>query len=251
MINSRKPQKSKQKPSNIAILYIILSICAVAVVGLAIALIVSSLNQQSIPKERQETPGNSRIIPSVDKPVIYLYPESEQKVTVELGYPDRLTTSYPSYETGWNVLAQPDGNLTDLSTGRSLYALYYESKYVGFSRSDEGFVVRGEDTAQFLEDKLTILGLNAREAEEFIIYWLPKLEPNPYNYIRFATSQEIADVMPLKITPSPDNLIRVLMLYEGLSEPVQVKAQQLSSPKRDGFTVVEWGGTRISNEPVQ
>ena len=251
MINSRKPQKSKQKPSNNTTLYIILSICAVAVVGLAIALIVSSLNQQSIPKERQEEPSNSRTIPTVEKPVIYLYPESEQKVTVELGYPDRLTTSYPSYETGWNVSAQPDGNLTDLSTGRSLYALYYESKYAGFSRSDEGFVVRGEDTSQFLEDKLTILGLNAREAEEFIIYWLPKLESNPYNYIRFATSQEITDVMPLKITPSPDNLIRVLMLYEGLSEPVQVKAQQLSLPKRDGFTVVEWGGTKISNEPVQ
>ena len=41
------------------------------------------------------------------------------------------------------------------------------------------------------EEKLAILGLNEREAEEFIIYWLPKLESNKYNYIRFATEEEI------------------------------------------------------------
>ena len=35
----------------------------------------------------------------------------------------------------------------------------------------EGFVVKGEDSAAFLEEKLEILGLNYKEAEEFIIYW--------------------------------------------------------------------------------
>ena len=34
-----------------------------------------------------------------------------------------------------------------------------------------------------LEEKLAILGLTERESEEFIVYWLPKLEKNKYNYI--------------------------------------------------------------------
>lgn len=30
------------------------------------------------------------------------------------------------------------------------------------------------------EEKLEILGLNYKETEEFIVYWLPKLEQNEY-----------------------------------------------------------------------
>ena len=51
--------------------------------------------------------------------------------------------------------------------------------------TSDGFVVRGADAAEFLVEKLAILGLNARESEEFIIYWLPKLQGNEYNYIRY------------------------------------------------------------------
>ena len=75
----------------------------------------------------------------------------------------------------------------------SLVALSYISSValisnvVEFKVEKEGFIVKGEDTAKFLEEKLEILGLNEREAEEFIIYWLPKLEANKYNYIRFAS----------------------------------------------------------------
>ena len=34
----------------------------------------------------------------VDKPIIYLYPEEETKVSVELPKDDRLLVSYPKYE---------------------------------------------------------------------------------------------------------------------------------------------------------
>ena len=43
----------------------------------------------------------------------------------------------------------------------------------------EGFCVKGEDTAAFLEDALSKLGLNRKEANEFIVYWLPLMEQNP------------------------------------------------------------------------
>ncbi len=51
--------------------------------------------------------------------------------------------------------------------------------------------------------------------------------------------------MPLEITPKPDTIMRVLMEYKPLNEKISIKKQKLSTPKRRGFTVVEWGGSEI------
>ncbi len=182
----------------------------------------------------------------VYKPIIYLYPTKDTYVDVQLVNDNLLTCTYPKYEDNWSVLAKPNGDLTYLSTGRSLYSLYYESRnIVDFKVTDEGFVVKGEDSATFLEEKLAILGLNEHEAEEFIIYWLPKLEANEYNYIRFASKEEIDSNMPLEVNPNPDSVIRVLMTFKGLNSPISVKEQVLERPSRNGFVLVEWGGTEI------
>ncbi len=180
------------------------------------------------------------------KPIIYLYPKEETEITAELGYPDKITCSYPKYTTGWQVLARPNGDLIDLNTKRNLYSLYYESSnVVKFKVEKDGFIVKGTDVAEFLEDKLAILGLNEKEAEEFIVYWLPRLQENKYNYIRFATMEEINANMPLTFSTEPDTLIRVLMTYKGLNKPIDVQEQKLETPKRSGFVAVEWGGTEI------
>ena len=88
-------------------------------------------------------------------------------------------------------------------------------------------IVKGEDALSFLEEKLEILGLNYKEQEEFIIYWLPKLDSNKYNYIRFETLEEQNNNMPLLITPKPDTLIRINMEYMPLDEKIDIKEQQL------------------------
>ena len=183
---------------------------------------------------------------SEDKPVIYLYPTEDTKTSVKLLNAEKITCSYPKYVDEWNVLAKPNGDLIDLDTGRNLYSLYYESEIVEkFNVSQEGFVVKGEDSAKFLEEKLEVLGLTEIESEEFIIYWLPKLESNKYNYIRFATDEEINNNMPLEINPNPDTIIRVLMIFKGLENHIDVKEQELITPERKGFVAVEWGGTEI------
>ena len=107
----------------------------------------------------------------------------------------------------------------------------------------KGFVVKGENSIKFLEEKLNELGLTDIEAEEFIVYWLPKLEENKYNYIYFATTEEVNKYMPLEINPTPDSLIRILMYYKPLDKKINVKEQKLKSVQRHGFTLVEWGGT--------
>lgn len=195
--------------------------------------------------KKYESPYNPSDI-SVDKPIIYLYPTEDIELSVKLGYEDKITCSYPQYTTSWNILAKTSSDLIDLNTNRTLYALYYESEAVyDFEIQEDGFIVKGTDITEFLEEKLAILGLTERETEEFIIYWLPKLQANEYNYIRFATIEEINQNMPLEFSIQPETLIRVLMTYKGLDKPINVEEQQLETPERTGFVAVEWGGTEI------
>ena len=204
-----------------------------------------STNTSSTPNYFYDNNGSS-VIPSAYKPIIYLYPNETTNISVKLGRPENITCSYPKYINGWKVEAQPNGTLKYLETDRELYSLYYEcSNFVDFKIEKDGFVVKSEDTSNFLEEKLAALGLNEREAEEFIVYWLPKLEANEYNYIRFATEEEISSNMPLSIDPNPDTLIRVLMVFKGLDNPIEVEEQQLITPERKGFVAVEWGGVDL------
>ena len=183
---------------------------------------------------------------NADKPIIYIYSEKEQEVNVTLLDKDLLTCSYPKYVDTWKVLAKPGGELVDLDTGNKLYSLYYESKNKNdFKIEQEGFCVEKKDIANFLEEKLELLGLNYKEKEEFIVYWLPQLEKYDYVYIRFAEKEEIDNNMGLDINPKPDTLIRVMMTWRGLEKPIKVNEQKLTEVNRNGYTVVEWGGTEI------
>ena len=104
------------------------------------------------------------------------------------------------------------------------------------------------ETVPFLEESLSILGLNEKEANEFIIYWLPILEQNEFNIVHFSSS-EYEKYAKLEISPEPETLIRVMMVFQGTNEPVQIKPQdlQILSKERKGLTVVEWGGQKIPN----
>lgn len=177
------------------------------------------------------------------KPLIYLYPTEDTQVSVKLGNPSKLTSTYPAYDGGWNVLAKKDGTL--VKDERSYYGLYWEGANYAAKQSDEGFVVAGKDSAKFLEEKLALLGLTEREANEMIIYWLPQLEKNAYNYIRFDLNDVMDRYMPLNVSPKPDTTIRIMMVFKPLEKSVAVREQKLSTPERKGFTVIEWGGSEI------
>ena len=87
-------------------------------------------------------------------------------------------------------------------------------------------------------------GLTAREANEFIIYWLPVMQENPYNVITFHTD-DYADAVPLTVSPAPDSVIRVFMTFSASENQVYLPEQTLPQYARNGFTVVEWGGGEI------
>lgn len=177
------------------------------------------------------------------KPVIYLYPEEETDISVNLILDGRLTCTYPAYNDGWTVTASPDGTLTD-AKGRTYNYLYWEGETYARYDLSKGFCVKGEDTAVFLEDALGKLGLTRREANEFIVYWLPQMQDNPYNIISFQTGI-YTNAAKLAVNPAPDTLIRVFMAWQASDTPVALENQELSAPDRTGFTVVEWGGAEM------
>lgn len=183
-----------------------------------------------------------REIPAV-KPVLYLYPETETNVSVEASFPygGEFTCTYPQYNDGWSVTAMPDGTLFD-ENGDEYYCLYWEAMLGKPLDMSKGFCVSGSDTAEFLREKLMGIGLTARETNEFIIYWLPLMEDNPYNVITFQTDEYIKTT-PLTISPAPDSSIRVFMTWYSSDEAVEILPQTLPEYERNGFTIVEWGGT--------
>lgn len=178
-----------------------------------------------------------------DKPVIYLYPEKTVDVSVLIDENCKLTCTYPAYGEGFFVTANPDGTLVD-SNGKVYNYLYWEGIPDVEYDFSKGFCVKGEDTAEFLEVALEKLGLNRKEANEFIVYWLPLMQNNAYNIITFA-GQEYDEAAKLYIDPNPDTLIRVMMAWKASEKAIEIEPQELTAPERKGFSVVEWGGTEV------
>lgn len=182
---------------------------------------------------------------TVDKPVIYFYPtKNNTKVDVTLDFNGKLTCTYPKYNNSWKIIANKDGTIFD-EKGLSYNYLYWEGIPNNKFNMSKGYCVKGENTAQFLEEKLSELGLTRKEANEFIVYWLPKMETNKYNVITFQDKDYI-DNAKLNINPNPDTLIRVFMTYYSSDKYVDIEPQKLITPTRKGFTVVEWGGSELN-----
>lgn len=178
------------------------------------------------------------------KPNIYLYPLKEQKVKVSLEFDGKIIASYPKYNNGWSVIAKEDGELNNLQDNRVYSYLFWEGSHNKNWDTEEGFLVKGTDTADFLQEKLEYMGLIPKEYNEFIVYWLPIMEKNKYNYISFV-NEEYSKEIKLNVEPKPDKVIRVFMAFKGLNNEIKFNEQKLTKNERKGFTVVEWGGSEI------
>ena len=207
-------------------------------------LLTETDNRITYEKENIEKPN-----PETAKPVIYLYPEQETKVNVQLTFNGTLTSTYPTLPPeGWTVTAQPDGTLTD-EEGRSYRYLFWEGVADVDWKQDSGFLVKAEDAREFLEQSLTQLGLNELEQNDFITYWLPKLEKNGESFVTFAAEQ-YTDNAILTVTPQPDSVLRVQMLISKVDDSNRAAFQKLPEQElprfeREGFVLVEWGGTDL------
>ena len=175
------------------------------------------------------------------KPILYIYPENNMFINIKLDHDNNIITSYPKYNDGWNVFVNESGNI--FYENREYYALYWDE--YNFNRVDfnTGFYVEGEDAINFLEEKLDIIGLTNREANEFIMYWLPVLEENEHSLVYFELTDEREENNKLIIYPKPDSMLRINMHVKKVNNKIDIKEEKLEKFNRFGYTVVEWGGT--------
>lgn len=175
------------------------------------------------------------------KPVIYLYPEKPTTVSVRLPSFINVTVSEPTYpKQGWTTLAHPDGTLV-MPDGSKYGSLFWEGTGVGYETPTEGWLVKDGEQETFLKETLAKLGLNETESKEFMEFWLPLMQDAPYYRVSFIIS-EWSKAAPLYVSPKPATQIRIFMDWDKRSSPISIQAPQIETPKREGFTLVEWGG---------
>ena len=179
------------------------------------------------------------------KPVIYLYPEKEMDISVQLKINDKdneLTTIYPKFNgenNTWNVLAKPNGVI---KLGNKTYPyLFWEANSYFTEEMKEGFIVKDENAENFLEEKLKLLGLNDKESTDFITFWLPVLLRNKLSLCNFQ-SEQFFNNFKLNVNPKPDTMIRIFLTIKKIDYPIEIKEQKLEKNERKGYTLIEWGG---------
>jgi hypothetical protein len=175
---------------------------------------------------------------------------------------------------GWNLLAQPNGELQDLQTKYtncseldsthtgSEYAkdaclankypyLYWSGNRIGadYPKQTNGWYVEKKDLNSFLNTKLDEVGLSQKEKSDMLEYWTPYLNSKSGNYFRisFLQTKEMNNLAPMQITPKPDKVFRIFLDWDNFeTKPTfELKPQILDVlGDRSGFTVVEWGGLK-------
>lgn len=186
---------------------------------------------------------------TVSKPVIYLYPENDIEFTVSINPIGDLFFTYPVYNGKWEGVVAPNG---DIKINNNAYNyLFWESIQTinaNLIDTQKGTIVKGNESLNFLEKTLNQFGFTSKEKADFITYWAPQLQQNEYNYIYFVLNNDADIFAELAITPTPDNIYRFYMLSSKIENPndfYYLEPQLIEPIKRDGFTVLEWGGSKI------
>lgn len=186
------------------------------------------------------------ILESVKKPVIYLYPTEEEVVSVTLKTPGELTFTYPIYENGWTFTARPSG---ELLFGEERYNYLFWEAEMEVASSDwmeEGKIVGREELMAYLESVLEQFHFTSKEKADFITFWAPQLQRHNQTFVRFVYNEACDQFAELSITPTPDQLIRLYIIWTPIDPDLDAKKYELQQfpelPTREGFTVLEWGG---------
>lgn len=197
---------------------------------------------------------------TVKKPVIYLYGEKATKVNIKVNH-SGITFTYPVYKDSWNVQIQDNGNLLDVNSGKQYPYLFWEADTdnLTYQKSDgivSGFLLKTDTLVSFMEQVLTLAGLNQKEQTDFITFWVPDLIHTSYVFIQFLIDEAYdTEVARLEVNPLPESRRRIFMLYTPLQNPQEIpfkiENQEISSFQRSGLTLIEWGGAMIDLATVE
>ncbi len=192
----------------------------------------------------------------VDKPVIYAYGSTGNGFEIGIQPKGEFTFTYPiiSSQNSWTGTITADG----IAIEKKVFPyLFYESKMTNLNflqenNSFEGSVVSKEQVVSFLENSLTDLNLNNQEKTDFITYWAPRMINHDRVFIQFWTKSDYDIISSIDVSPKPDNIGRVFMTYAPLNANQKVIAtpQVLTPIQREGFTIIEWGGSELPTQKL-
>ncbi len=183
------------------------------------------------------TPDFPNFPPGVKKPAVYLYPTETSEIEVKVDVNGFITEAEPNYLTGWKVIAEPNGLIDD-----KYDYLFYEAQLTNLQLPKQGWIVEYSNLDNWFDETLPLLGLNDKEITQFKEYWMKELTETNYYEIKILEKQFLNENMNLMITPKPETIIRLNFYFKPLSDKIEIEEPTIETPKRTGFTVVEWGG---------
>jgi hypothetical protein len=141
----------------------------------------------------------------------------------------------------WTIAAEPDGTLVDKTSGTEVSYLYWEANAnshlvtpdasrattpvedietfdpsrPSVSPEDSILLPIGE-VPGYLDATLKALALHTEARTSFITYWLPDLLKHQYVALRFLAQASYEKAAQMRVSPAPDVVTRVFMLFRGV-----------------------------------
>lgn len=173
------------------------------------------------------------------KPNIYIYPKEQIDLNVKINFPlgGEILTSIPEYGGGWNITVDANGLINN-----EYRFLFYESIQPGIWQKQYGWTVEKAKLESFFRENMAQYGFKGAEIDDFIEYWIPRLDKSEL-YVIYPQTKEIIDqVISLEFSLQPENMLRLHYLIKGTdSKNSNLTAPSIEGFKREGYFVTEWG----------
>ncbi|CAE6418884.1 unnamed protein product [Rhizoctonia solani] len=241
----------------------------------------------------QRPPGPSLHAPSGTELLIVEYEGRRSFISRNPDYQVNVEQSLRLGQAiSWTVDAKPDGTLLDQATGREVAYLFWEaytnpksqlsppitrpgspieSLTIAFDPAypvlvpSQSALLPFDKVTGYIDDVLLGLGLHTEARTSFITYWLPDLSKHTFIALRFLPQDEYEKAAPLNITPAPEVVTRVFMLFGGIEESqIGYWDEAVAMARKDVtvwrvivgidiskvqdkslFRVLEWGGMEV------
>lgn len=176
--------------------------------------------------------------PLVRKPNIYIYPESSINLSISIKFPNggRVIKAIPSYNNGWDITVDKSGKIDS-----NYDYLFYECTAPDLYQYKKGWRVGHDSLTAFFRINLKRTGFTEKEIQDFVEYWIPKLKSDEY-IIYPQYSEDLKNIVVLKFSEEPDNLIRLFYIIQGsMGLDKELLLPDIPEFDRSGFHVAEWG----------
>ena len=149
----------------------------------------------------------------VDKPAIYIYPEEDSQFQVQLILRNgtKITESIPEYNSGWDLFVEKSGRIDN-----KYDYLFYEAsiKIMPSRQVGTGWCISQKNLKNELNDLLLKIGLNKQETNEFLDYWLNRLQEYKYYKIYPVVNEQLDEFVELDIASQPKTIFRICFSFK-------------------------------------